>query len=314
MKVRRDAIPARPRMLARARRTALVALVGLVAAVALLCWVATVVLHALHPGPGPAWTGVAHVLGLAAAVLLVGRAARYSTRFLEDTFEQEDQLLSAVAHEVRSPLSRLVVAVEEGLDGTISGVEALSVAHGEAKALAELIDDLVLAGKVMAGSVPVPQERVSLLSMAREVAATARTDDLEVVVEGDPVVVVGSVSLLRLALVNLVRNAVQHGCSGGSGLVQVRADRCGLAVLDTGPGVPQARLRALQRPPRLGVGPRPHGLGLLLAGWVAEMHGGTLQLANRPSGGFEARLALPVHPREEPAALAAPDDGELVHG
>ncbi len=70
-----------------------------------------------------------------------------------------------------------------------------------------------------------------------------------------------------------------------------------LTIADAGPGVPDYALEQVFEPfyslARPGTGRRSTGLGLSFVKEVADLHGGTVTLANRPGGGAEARLDLP---------------------
>ncbi|MGH8529273.1 MAG: two-component system sensor histidine kinase CreC [Nevskiales bacterium] len=105
--------------------------------------------------------------------------------------------------------------------------------------------------------------------------------------------------LLRQAVENLVRNALDF--SSPSGQIQVTANlvdgKSVLCVRDHGPGMPDfaaarlfERFYSLARPD----GTKGTGLGLTFAREVAELHGGSLVVANAASGGVEARLTLPA--------------------
>ncbi len=98
---------------------------------------------------------------------------------------------------------------------------------------------------------------------------------------------------LRQAIWNLLDNAAE--ASPRHLAVQVRLDRSGLvvAVLDEGPGFAPEQLREVGRPHQSTKG-AGHGMGLFLAASVARKLGGRLEAANRPGGGAEVRLILPL--------------------
>lgn len=232
------------------------------------------------------------VFGVLAGVAYV--VARRSTRVVETVFRQEDRLLLAVAHEVRSPLARLLVAIDEGLDGTVPAEVTLKVASADGEAMSELIDDLVEAARVISGAMALPGEVVRLDLLVQRVAEVSSRGGIQVEVASCPVEVVGSARLLRLAVSNLVRNAVRHGYAGGPGVVSVTVDGQGVTIEDRGPGIPADRLDELRRDIPQGLRRARSGLGLALAGWVSEEHGGQLELEAREGGGLRARLAIPV--------------------
>ena len=110
----------------------------------------------------------------------------------------------------------------------------------------------------------------------------------------------GEPFLLRQALANLLQNAIDFTPAGGTITLAGSAGAGGvtLTVADTGPGVPDyalgrvfERFYSLQRP---GTRQKSSGLGLAIVREVAELHGGTATLENRPAGGAIATLTFPA--------------------
>jgi signal transduction histidine kinase len=284
-----EPVPARTRMLARAQRRALLALLVLLVVAVGASWVAGLLVDA---DAGASLR--AHLVVLALLAMAALAIARRSTRFVEGVFGQQDRMLRTVVHEVRAPLGRLLAAVDEGRSGVRPADEALDEVGEEGEAVSEFINDLTEAARVFSGVLAVPTERAVLAEL---VCAPPRADVLKgavVAPEPGPGAVIGSPRLLRLALANLIRNAAQHAYQGGPGVIRVVVDDRGIAVLDDGPGVDPNRLVRLTGAAPGGLPNRSAGFGLTIAGWVAELHGGQLRLANRSDGGFEARLDLPV--------------------
>jgi two-component system osmolarity sensor histidine kinase EnvZ len=79
---------------------------------------------------------------------------------------------------------------------------------------------------------------------------------------------------------------------------QIKPDAIIISVLDNGPGIPETHVEKLLRPferldtARSNAG--GSGLGLAIADRIAKLHNGKLELINRPEGGLEARLSLPI--------------------
>jgi len=247
---------------------------------------------------------VGHVGALVFLAALAWIIGRYSSRVVEELFEQEDRMIVGLAHEVRSPLSRLVAVVDEGRLGLVPIESALKEASTQGGALAQLIDDLVESARVMSGAIPLPQDTIRLDELVAIIASDGVQGAATVQLDSEPTIVVGSRRLLRLAIRNLVRNAEEHAYDKGLGVIRVAVDQQGVTVRDDGPGVAPARLATLQR--ELPIGRSKSGIGLALTSWIAQAHGGDLRLTNRPEGGFSAQLALPCHAGVP--AEAVPDD------
>lgn len=141
------------------------------------------------------------------------------------------------------------------------------------------------------------RELVHATVAARQATIAAR--DLRVTVEvGATGRLYGDGALLRLALANLLDNAIAFSPSSGTIHITHRRDGATdvLEVLDRGSGIPDyARERVFERfysLPRADTGVKSTGLGLLLVREVAALHGGSVTLTNRPDGGAVARLTL----------------------
>lgn len=201
------------------------------------------------------------------------------------------QVTDDVAHDLRSPLSRLRQKLEAAL------ARARAPAADEAtleEALAEL--DGVLASFAamlrlarLEARTDAPSERVDLSALVAEMAETyapiAEDQDKTLVAEIAPGQSIrGDAALLRQALANLIENALLHG---GRTVRVVLAPGGALSVADDGPGIPEAdRARALQRFVRLDAARETPGtgLGLALVAAVARLHGTAPVLADAGPG------------------------------
>jgi two-component system nitrogen regulation sensor histidine kinase NtrY len=119
----------------------------------------------------------------------------------------------------------------------------------------------------------------------------------------EPVVVQGDRTLLRQALTNLVKNALEATRDGGRVWVQVEesGDRARITVDDDGPGWPAGAREAVLEP-YYTTKTQGTGLGLSLVQRTLLQHGGSLELSDRPGGGARVTLSLP---RYGPAATPA---------
>lgn len=103
--------------------------------------------------------------------------------------------------------------------------------------------------------------------------------------------------LLKRCLANLLENAIKYGTSAKV-VVDYHADRLQISILDQGPGLPVDQLSRVFEPFYRVEGSRNRdtggtGLGLAIAKNVAELHGGRIELRNRPEGALAVILVLP---------------------
>jgi len=213
----------------------------------------------------------------------------------------QKELLANVSHELRSPLTRIRLALELLPRDAAAAARLADVEHDLAE-LERLIDDVLTAARLEATGLPARLGEVHLRRLLEDIAARARRDPLTAgraigIADGPPVVVVADEGLLRRALWNLVENAVKYGAPP----ITLSATREGaqvrLSVSDEGPGIaaadrervlaPFVRLESARTPTAPGAAPRGVGLGLTLARRVAEVHGGAIAIA--PTSVMEGR-------------------------
>jgi two-component system sensor histidine kinase KdpD len=239
-------------------------------------------------------------------------------------------LLSAVAHDHRTPLATIISAAgalhDQGdrLDATQRRRLAATIVD-EATQLARLTDNTLQLARLDAVGLDVARDWESLEELIGSVMRRYRQREpghrLRARVEPDlPLVRCDAVLIVQL-LDNLVDNALKHG--GEAAPVEVTAQRCGervvVAVRDRGPGVPPSLgpriFEPFSRGPlpddgRSAAGaPRPGaGVGLALCRAIARVHGGELSVRARRGGGASFELSLPVEPMPAgPAADALPE-------
>ena len=109
----------------------------------------------------------------------------------------------------------------------------------------------------------------------------------------------GDEDLLRQLVLNVLQNAVQHTPAGGEVTIDLtqNGDSVSIRVVDTSSGIPLAdRERIFDRFVQLDAARRGAGagLGLPIARWIAEAHGGTLELEESGSDGSTFRVVLPI--------------------
>ena len=218
------------------------------------------------------------------------------------------QTLDAVAHDLRTPVTRLRAGAERALDrATVAADyrEALAVCIEESDRLMSLLDALMDLAEAESGSMAVRRELVDLRSIAGDAVElyTPMADEKGVRVRftgGTPVAVRGDRNRLGQAVANLLDNAVKYTPPGGRVDVDVRvaAENAILTVTDTGPGVAAHDLPRIWERLYRGDQSRSErglGLGLSLVKAIVEAHGGTVTAESQPGSGSRFEMCLPLH-------------------
>jgi two-component system, OmpR family, sensor histidine kinase CpxA len=232
---------------------------------------------------------------------------------LEKSVKAQARLLNDISHELRSPLARLNVAL--GLSRQRSGPEAQSSLERielEANRLNELIGRLLTIARLESGDQAMQKVPIRLQELIHEIAQDAEFEAQSRkchvnVTQMDDCVVMGEPSLLRSAIENVVRNAIQYTGEGTD--VQIRLEcsqgttgtEAVIKISDSGPGVPDEALDKLFRPfyridDARGRQTGGVGLGLAITERAVRLHGGTIQASNRSEGGLMIEIRLPALP------------------
>ncbi len=231
------------------------------------------------------------------------------------------QLLDDVAHELRSPLARMNVAlelVEQTHDQQSPPVrddwrQFLARVRRESELLSIMTDRLLQLSALEHQVDGDDRTKVNLTQLTRAVVEDcnfeAQGADRRVTFQGDPDVhVLGNHEMLATALENIIRNAIRYTPTGTSVDVAVhdavletdnQPSHVRVVVRDQGPGVPDELLTKLFQPFFRVASDRNAesggvGLGLALADRIVRAHAGTLTAANRQEGGLEVSVNLPA--------------------
>jgi signal transduction histidine kinase len=225
---------------------------------------------------------------------------------LRTALHTQRQFMADASHELRTPVSVIRSAADVTLarphrdEGEYR--EALTMIGGEARRVGRLVEDMLVLARADAGGYPlqaVPLYLDELFAECRqtvEVLAAERAVGL-VAPPLPEMPFVGDEDLLRRMLLNVVQNAVQHTGAGGTVTIEVSTEPAlTFAITDQGPGVPRADWqRIFDRfvqldPARRAAGA---GLGLPIARWIAEAHGGALEITASSASGSTFRIVLP---------------------
>lgn len=228
---------------------------------------------------------------------------------LEASFDQLRRFTADASHELRTPL-----AVVRGI-GEAAVAERRSPAEYEESIgsileeidrMSRLVDTLLRLSHGDAGAIRLSREPVELGQLARDVAASLgilaeeRKQSIAFDITEDVIASVDRL-ILREALVNILDNAIKYSPAGATIAIRVVRDdaQALMAIADEGPGIPPPhRQRIFDRFFRIDEArARDHGgagLGLAIAKWAVEMHGGEITVDERATGGSEFRIVLPI--------------------
>jgi len=223
------------------------------------------------------------------------------------TEEMRSSLLSAVSHDLRTPLAVITGAATTLRDGGLAvdagqRAELLETICEEADRLERLVRNLLDMTQLQSGALEVKREWMPLEEIvgaaltrldARLLGRPVRCDlpaDLPLL-SADPV-------LLELVLVNLLENAAKYTPAGSPLEIGARAHEHALhmEIADRGPGLPAGdEVRILEKFFRgKHAGVPGAGLGLAICRGIVDAHGGTLVAVNRAGGGALFRIILPI--------------------
>jgi len=219
------------------------------------------------------------------------------------------QLLAAISHDVRTPLTSLRLLSAALADDLVDGserLEYLSRIGVHVRAMSVLIDDLFELSRLEAGDIGWTMERVPLEDLLLETVDAMRaqaeagsvsvhaelTNDLEAA-RANP-------EQIQRVLFNLIQNAIRHTPADGSVTVRATgaADAVEVEVVDTGQGIPPAERERVfdafvQGSDRVSRSDGSAGLGLAISRAIVEAHGGRIWIEDG-SIGTTIRFSLPA--------------------
>ncbi len=229
---------------------------------------------------------------------------------LQSLLTAQRQLLNDVSHELRSPLSRLQVAV--GLARRRSGdgdTPELNRIEKETERLNELVAQVLTLSRLEAGTMDYQDDFVDIAALQETIVRDADFEakqkncrvELGEIASGT---VRGNGELLHRAVENVVRNAVKYTENGtnvevtGGGETE-QEGWARIKVCDRGPGVPLSLLERLFDPFIRVTEARDRdsggfGLGLAIAKHAIQLHGGEISAYNRQNGGLCVEITIPV--------------------
>ena len=213
---------------------------------------------------------------------------------IERHVSQRTEMLAGVSHDLKTPLTRLKLALAMMPDGD----SEITSMRGDVAEMEHMLDEYLAFARGEGGEESVPTDLGELVRDAAVAAAKARQRDGIAVIAPEHVTVSVKRAGLRRVLSNLLDNALKHGSKV---TVSLQRDErmVEIAVEDNGPGIPEARREEAFRPfHRLDEGRNLQtggsGLGLAIARDITRAHGGELVLGYSSMGGLKATVRLPV--------------------
>lgn len=244
---------------------------------------------------------------------------------LEEGYRAQERFISNISHELKTPIAVLLTesqVVQLGPGSLERFRHYAQRVEEEMQRLGTLVEHfLTMARSDLAQGPPLVQ-RVSVNDLVIDSVQhcsifaqrggihlvphllSPEESAVEPVVAGDP-------ELLRTMLDNVVRNAVAHSPAGGAIDIEVlpEGERIVLAVRDHGPGIPPEYLeRVFDRLVRVPGTARPGGtgLGLAITKNIAQLHDGSVRVANAEGGGSRFEIRLPLAPEPQGGGGAPP--------
>ncbi|HEY8487613.1 MAG TPA: HAMP domain-containing sensor histidine kinase [Thermaerobacter sp.] len=227
---------------------------------------------------------------------------------IEAAYRLQQRFVADASHELRAPLT----AILGNLDllrrrpdlPPEEQAQALAEARNEAERLSRLVADLLSLARADAG-VPLAIKPVDVDVVVLEAFQEARrlAKGQELVLEPlEPVRIRGDADRIKQLLLILLDNAIKYTPAGGRIVLGLEAAGDGGAVLtvaDTGVGIPPADLphvfeRFYRADPARSRDPGGTGLGLPIARWIVEQHGGSIDIASTPGRGTTVTVRLPA--------------------
>lgn len=221
----------------------------------------------------------------------VNHAFNHMIYTLEQTERERRVMLAGISHDLRTPLTRIRLSAEmmpdedflkEGLIYDVEDMDAI---------LNQFISFM------RDGSDEEPQE-TDVNVLLKELAKQFSPLDIRFTPQEIPMIQARSMSLKRL-IGNLINNAKRYGAEPIEISAHIVEDQLQISVADCGEGIPDDQIEGLMQPFVRGNSARTvqgSGLGLAIVKRIVDIHQGKLLIHNRPEGGLEAIISLPLNP------------------
>lgn len=230
---------------------------------------------------------------------------------VEHSYQSQSRFVSDASHELRTPIAVIQgyanMLDRWGKNDPEASQEAINAIRQEAESMSALVQNLLFLARGDNQTQQVKLERFNVSDLADEVLRETQLLETGRSISGEiyPLLTIrADLRLVKQAMRILVDNAVKYTEDGDE--VAIRLERrgtdCVFSVTDTGPGIPQRELakvferfyRTDQSRSRESGGT---GLGLSIAQWIAQRHGGSLEVLSRVGVGTRFSMVLPLEYR-----------------
>ena len=235
---------------------------------------------------------------------------------LDATFTEQQRFIADASHELRTPLAVLRGETEVALEqnrGAEDYRESLALIKDEAERLTRIVENLFILARQPVDQHSIMKEPLRLNEVVSEcvrsaqVLATQRGLRLHLDGATSEVNFTGDDEMLKRMLLNLLDNAVKYTAPGGDVGVALSTQNgsARIVVTDSGIGIPAAdqprifdRFYRVDKARSRALGGA--GLGLSIAKWIVEAHGGTIAVQSMPTQGSEFIVELPLKDASRP--------------
>jgi two-component system osmolarity sensor histidine kinase EnvZ len=238
----------------------------------------------------------------------LARTVNALARQVDDLLDGRTVLLAGLSHDLRTPLSRMRLALE--MLERKPGPEWISRLEADIEQMNRLVGEMLELARGLGREEAVP---IDIAALVNEIAQRAREEGFTIKTRVESCTVVAAPLALRRILDNFVSNARRYGGAGDLQLeATFSADTVRIEVLDRGPGIPEDQLELVFRPFHRVESSRSSatggsGLGLAIVRQLAQANGWRVELVNRLGGGLVAGVEVPGV-----AGLAEPADRATV--
>lgn len=235
----------------------------------------------------------------------LARAFNQMAAELAEVDRMRRDLVANVSHELRTPIT----ALQAGLENLVDGVEPpdpdrLRTMLKQAERLGRLVTQLLDLSRLESGTIPLQRSAFEVRPVLEDAADESRLHaphvQVSVSVEEPGLVADGDPERVHQVVANLLENAIRHSPTGGKVEIHARPDkgRVAIEVLDEGPGIPEEEAsRVFERFYRADTARSSSaggaGLGLAIARWIVDLHGGDIRAERRTPTGCRMVVLLP---------------------